>query len=244
MASAPTAVGVGFVVAGLLSLSFLVDNMTRADSTLGPATLELFQRLDAALEGNGALGVLYFLLTYVLATLLLAPASALVILSGALYGPALGAAAAITGTLAGSAAAFLLARYSARPYVSRVISNYPRFAAVDRAVTAEGGRMVLLMRLSPFIPFNVANYIFGLTAVDLCPYLGFTLLGVLPYTFVFVYMGAAMRETFVATMMAGEGGDVAEAPAWQAPAKVSLYIVGVAATAMITLKVRRAGQRL
>lgn len=239
--AAPTAVGVGFVVAGLLCLSFLVDNMTRADSTLGPATLELFQRLDAALERNGTLGVVYFLLTYVVATLLLAPASALVILSGALYGPPLGAAAAIVATLVGSGAAYLLARYAARPYVSRALTNYPRFAAVDRAVASEGGRMVLLMRLSPFIPFNVANYIFGLTAVELGPYLGFTLLGMLPYTFVFVYMGAAMRATFAATVGGGETGDLAEAPAWQSPAKISLYIMGVAATAMITLKVRCAG---
>ena len=60
----------------------------------------------------------------------------------------------------------------------------------------------LMRRLSPFIPFNVANYMFGLTAVELWPYLGFTLLGMLPYTFIFVYMGAATR----ATMMAIQGG--------------------------------------
>ena len=85
---------------------------------------------------------------------------------------------------------------------------------------------------------------FGLTAVELWPYLGFTLLGMLPYTFIFVYMGAAMR----ATMMAIQGGhahadDAEPAPAWQSPAKISLYVIGVAATAMITYRVSLAASQ-
>lgn len=144
--AAPTAVGVVAVVAGLVGLSLLVETLTAPDSTLGPAAVELFAKLDEACERRGLLGVVYFSAAYVVATLLLAPASMLVILAGAIYGPALGSAVAVVATIVGSGAAFLVARYLARPSVARRMNAYPRFAAVDRAVAMEGGRMVLLMR--------------------------------------------------------------------------------------------------
>ena len=42
----------------------------------------------------------------------------------------------------------------------------PRFVAIERAVSARGRRIVLLLRLSPVVPFNFLNYALGLTTIS------------------------------------------------------------------------------
>lgn len=65
--------------------------------------------------------------------------------------------------------------------------------AIDRAVGKEGFKVVLLLRLSPLLPFALSNYFYGLTAVDFFPYLFATLLGFAPGTFAYVYTGEAAK---------------------------------------------------
>ena len=45
-----------------------------------------------------------------------------------------------------------------------------RFAAIDRAIGAQGRRIVFLLRLSPVFPFNLLNYALGLTRVRFADY--------------------------------------------------------------------------
>jgi uncharacterized membrane protein YdjX (TVP38/TMEM64 family) len=53
-------------------------------------------------------------------------------------------------------AAFLLGRYLFHDAVaSTLLARVPNFAAIDRGVAREGWKLVLLLRLSPLIPYNV-----------------------------------------------------------------------------------------
>ena len=49
---------------------------------------------------------------------------------------------------------------------------------------------MLLLRLSPLVPFNLQNYLFGLTAVPFGSYVTATFVGIAPATSVFVAVGA------------------------------------------------------
>ena len=49
--------------------------------------------------------------------------------------------------------------------------------------------MVGLLRLSPLIPFNLSNYLYGLTAIAFIPYVLATLIGMLPGAVLYVYLG-------------------------------------------------------
>ena len=67
----------------------------------------------------------------------------------------------------GSTVAFLLGRYVARRLIERKLATMPRFAAIDRAVSAQGLRIVFLLRLSPIVPFNFLNYALGATRISI-----------------------------------------------------------------------------
>jgi uncharacterized membrane protein YdjX (TVP38/TMEM64 family) len=69
--------------------------------------------------------------------------------------------------LLGSTVAFLLGRYVARRVIERKLATMPRYAAIDRAVSAQGRRIVFLLRLSPIVPFNFLNYALGVTRISI-----------------------------------------------------------------------------
>lgn len=54
--------------------------------------------------------------------------------------------------------------------------------------------MVLLSRLSPVFPFTLLNYFLGLTKVRTGSYVIANLIGMLPGTFLYIYLGATARE--------------------------------------------------
>src|SRR5262249_28226446 len=130
--------------------------------------------------------------------------------------------------------AFLLGRHGARRLVEKRLADLPRFTAIDRAVAAQGWRIVFLLRLSPVMPFNILNYALGLTTISVWD---FTLasIGSIPSELLGAYAGKVGGE---ALALAGEA---------TVPQGASYYgglvggLVGtVAATFVVTRTARRA----
>ena len=59
------------------------------------------------------------------------------------------------------------------------LTDRPTFRAATTAVDEEGWRVVLLLRLSPVVPFGLLNYMLGLTRTPLISYVIWTAVGVL-----------------------------------------------------------------
>ena len=49
--------------------------------------------------------------------------------------------------------------------------------------------MVVLLRLSPVVPFNLQNYAFGMTGISFLQYFNATLVGIVPGIALYVYFG-------------------------------------------------------
>ena len=133
-------------------------------------------------------GIIFFVLLYVLVTALLGPASALTLTAGLAYGAWGFPLVVLSATLAASVA-FLLGRYIARERVTRWINRDARLSALNLAVSAQGWRVVGLMRLSPMLPYGVQNYLFSVTRIRFVPYVLATLIGIMPATALYVYIG-------------------------------------------------------
>lgn len=189
-------------------------------------------RLRQALDWIGGLGVwgpVIFAAIYVLSAVLLVPGSVLALGAGAVFGLVRGTVIVSVASTLGATCAFLVGRYLAREAVARKIAAHPKFAAIDRAVAAEGWKIVLLTRLSPAFPYTLLNYAFGLTPVKLSHYVLASWIGMLPGTVMYVYGGTlAQAAAGERTRSAGE---------W------ALYAVGLLATVAVTVFVTRLARR-
>jgi uncharacterized membrane protein YdjX (TVP38/TMEM64 family) len=179
----------------------------------------------------GPLGHAAFVGLYVLATVAFLPGSVLTLGAGAAFGLWKGFLLVSIGSTVGACAAFLVGRYLLRDWVAKKLVSVPAFAAISGAVGHEGWKVVLLTRLSPVLPFNLLNYAYGLTSVGFGEYALASWTGMIPGTFLYVYLGAAAGE-------AARGGSRA-----RTPAEWALYAGGLAATAVAAWLVGRTAKR-
>jgi uncharacterized membrane protein YdjX (TVP38/TMEM64 family) len=152
--------------------------------TLLPAVVD-----RARTAGPG--GALVFGLVYTVAIVAALPASVLSVGAGLLYGPLYGMAVVWPAAVTGATLSFLLGRTLLRDRIAQRIAKYPRFEALDRAMGEEGLQLVLWVRMSPLFPFGLLNYALGLTRIRLHAYVIATATGILPGTFLYVYLGSA-----------------------------------------------------
>ena len=71
----------------------------------------------------------------------------------------------------------------------RLASRYAIFQAVDKALEGNGLKIMVLLRLSPLIPYNALDYISGITSISLRVYC-IGLVAILPGVIMFTYVGA------------------------------------------------------
>jgi len=182
---------------------------------------------------QGVWGGIAFVAAYAVATVAFVPGSVLTLAAGVIFGVVQGTAWVFLGAVIGSTAAFLIARYAARPLVEQRLRGTPRFDHLDRAVGASGRRIVLLLRLSPILPFNLLNYALGLTKVRLADYV-LASVAMLPGTLLYVYSGSLI-------------GDVAAVAGGAAVERNTGYwvvlVAGLIATLAVTLVITRIARR-
>lgn len=184
-------------------------------------------------EGLGPLGPIVFILGYIVAVVAFIPGSLLTLAAGAIFGLAEGTLYVFVAATMGAALAFLIARHGARAAIERRINGDERFAAIDRAVGAEGLKIVFLLRLSPVFPFNLLNYSLGLTRVRFVDYF-MASVGMLPGSLLYVYTGKVAGD--VAAIAGGQAGEKG-AGDWL------VLVLGLVATAVVTVFVTRIARR-
>ena len=116
---------------------------------------------------------------------------------GALFGPYLGSVLDLIGGTLGAALAFLVARYVARDWARG--PRRPRLQSVMRSVDEEGWQFVAFVRLVPIFPYNIVNYLLGLTRIPFHHYLLATIVFMAPSTVAYTWLGFASRRWWKAT---------------------------------------------
>jgi uncharacterized membrane protein YdjX (TVP38/TMEM64 family) len=194
----------------------------------------LIDGTDWAEHHRYAAGAL-FIVAYTLAAVLAVPGTILTLGAGFVFGLAFGAPLVSAGSLLGAIAAFLGGRFYMGDWVAKRVARSARLRALAAVTRHDGFTIVLLARLSPLLPYNILNYLFGLTAVRFRDYVLGSWLGMLPATVLYVYIGS-LTKTF--TALAGGNLDAA----W--PRRVLLGTGFVATVGLTTLVARRATREL
>lgn len=140
----------------------------------------------------GYLGPPIYVGLFVLAAVCMLSGSLMMGLAGFLFGLTGGFCTATAGSLLGACAVFGLGRSVLRGWVERKMAGHPMMLAIDRVVSRKAFRVVFLMRLTP-VPTVLLNYLCSVTRVRFGPYVLGTLLGNLPRTLMYAYMGSLAK---------------------------------------------------
>ena len=154
------------------------------------------------------------------------PAALLGVAAGALYGLPAGFALAAASTLIGAWLAFVLARSVWRPAIARMLHRRRRLRDFDGELARGGWRLVMLLRVSPVMPFSLTSYALGLSSVSGRDYLLGTL-ACLPALFGYVVIGVLAGASLDPHAAAGR------------PVRALLLAAGVLATLVLTLRLGR-----
>jgi uncharacterized membrane protein YdjX (TVP38/TMEM64 family) len=208
---------IGIFLAALIAF-VIVDSLTTRYLT------DAVQDFLEWIEDNPVAGIFLFIIVYFIATVFFIPGSLLTLGAGFVFasafglgpGVALGTLVVGLGAALGALAAFLLGRYLLRDQVGRLSNKYAVFQALDQALMDNGLKIFLLLRLSPIVPFNVLNYLGGVSGVSLRDYT-LALFGILPGTLLYVFFGAS----------AGSLADNAEGSDQSPTVTIIVVVVGV-----------------
>lgn len=193
----------------------------------------LVERLSIWIDGLGAAGYLIFALIYFVCVVLMLPGAVVTLAAGVIFGVVKGSIIVSLASTSGVAATFLIGRYFARNKIAAWIRKNKKTAAIDRAIGEKGWRIVLLMRLSPAVPFNLQNYLYGVTSIRFWPCVLASWIGMAPGTIMYVYLG-----TVFGLAAGAAAGDRAKTPGeWV------LIIVGLLATVLVTVYITRIATR-
>eukprot|EP00192_Tetraselmis_astigmatica_P010659 CAMPEP_0117694380 /NCGR_PEP_ID=MMETSP0804-20121206/27416_1 /TAXON_ID=1074897 /ORGANISM="Tetraselmis astigmatica, Strain CCMP880" /LENGTH=380 /DNA_ID=CAMNT_0005508063 /DNA_START=27 /DNA_END=1167 /DNA_ORIENTATION=- len=162
------------------------------------------------------------------------------IAAGAIYsacsgigpGVALGTAIIFVGATLGSIVAFLLGRYIFRDWLQSLNRRSRWAKALDIALKENGLKVIVLMRLSPAVPYSVFNYFASLTSV---PFKDFLLgsAAILPGTVLFVFLGAQSAAAIV--MVGDEPGEQPGSPANSNTIRIVALSVGIVISILAVL---------
>jgi uncharacterized membrane protein YdjX (TVP38/TMEM64 family) len=158
---------------------------------------ELLTSSHERFQHLGWLGVLAYAAGIVLLQMVIIPLAPVAVAAGGGFGFLKGFVAITLGTNGGAAVNFLVSRYIARNAVNRWLGHHEKFRLIDAAIGREGWKIIALLRLCP-LPFGLANYAYGLTAVRFWPYFFATFVAIIPANIFFVWLGSSAQQGIAA----------------------------------------------
>jgi uncharacterized membrane protein YdjX (TVP38/TMEM64 family) len=156
-------------------------------------------RLAERLEQSGLTGALVFAIgSGALAALSIVPMHLLALLGGWAFAPATGMTAVFTGLVAAAALGYGVSGAIARRRVMDLLDEHPRAAAIRRALVGSRATramlVVVLLRLSPVMPFAATNLVMAAVRVPFGVFMLGTVTGMLPRVAAGVLVGAGLTQ--------------------------------------------------
>ena len=130
-----------------------------------------------------------FIAIYTVLTVIGVPGTVLTVVGGCLFGIWYGTIISTISATLGASCAFWAARYLFRDSAQRRFKKSKRLTKYQAAVLEQPFNFVLTTRLIPISPYNLVNYLFGLTSIDWLDYTLATAIGVIPGSFAYSWIG-------------------------------------------------------
>jgi len=152
--------------------------------------IETFTNLVQSIKDTPYAPYLYILI-YVLGVIFAVPGFALTIIAGPIFGFWKGVLLVIIASNLGCHLTFFISRFIGGSFVERFIKEDSIADKLSRKIEENGFLVMLYIRLLPIFPFNIVNYVSGLTSIKYRAYAIATIIGMLPGTLVYVYLSVS-----------------------------------------------------
>lgn len=141
-------------------------------------------------------GVVYVGLYAALVALSVPEGAVVTAAGGLLFGTLIGGALAVIGATIGAVILFLVARTAFAEFMARRARGL--IERLRPGLQRNGFSYLLALRLVPAVPFWLVNLGAALCGMRLLPYASATLLGIIPATFVFAWIGEGVGSVLAA----------------------------------------------
>ncbi len=162
-------------------------------SAVGDAVSGDTDSLREDLRGLGVGGVLLVLGLAVAHAIIWYPAEILDAAAGFIYGFWGGFAILMFAWLVNGLVCYYVGAHVARPVLARFFGD-ERFLRYESVVERGGATLLIAMRLIPIVPFSLFSYAAGSAHVPVWRFCWTTVVGYIPLTALFVYLGSRLEE--------------------------------------------------
>ena len=138
-------------------------------------------------NNNSKFAWVTFSLIYIVSSLLLLPGSIITLAGGFIFGLKQGIILSSIASTIGATASFILGRYLIKKSIQNKLDQ--KFKPINRLIYKQGFLIILLLRLTPIIPYNILNYVLSISNVSINKFILASWLGMLPMTILYTYLG-------------------------------------------------------
>lgn len=143
--------------------------------------------------GFGPWAIVIYVLLYAVNTISILPPIAFMSLSaGFLFGPVFGFIALTLGSFLGTSATFFIARRFGGEFVDKITKG--RAVEFQRKLSNNGFFVILPIRLIGFPPWELVNYVSGLSKISYRDYITATMIGIMPAVIIQVFFSDRLSD--------------------------------------------------
>ncbi|MBY6035797.1 TVP38/TMEM64 family protein [Fictibacillus nanhaiensis] len=170
----------------LFAVAVIIGILIYVNQTVFNITPETLKNLILSI---GVVAPLVYVVIYSVRPFVLFPASVLSLAGGLAFGPLYGTLLTIIGASIGALLAFLFAR---KIGAGKLESKWgDKTTKLQKILENNGFTVIILLRLIPLFNFDLISYAAGLSKIKLSHFLIGTVLGIIPGTFAYSFLGAS-----------------------------------------------------
>ncbi|MBM7557433.1 TVP38/TMEM64 family protein [Halanaerobacter jeridensis] len=156
--------------------------------------LDNITELPQLIDKFGLWAPIIYILLYTLFCLFFLPRFPITLLGGVVFGPVWGTIWVSLAATVGATVSFLVSRYLAAGLIKRKFGASKHFKKIQQGVEKHNWRMLVITRMIPVFPFNLQNYLYGLTNIKLLTYIVVSWVSMLPATIAYCFAAGSIVE--------------------------------------------------
>lgn len=174
-----------FIFIFILCLSLLAYNLK--------SNLITFDTIKNYIISSENFSAVIFIILYALKSFFVfIPSSIVVVFSGSVFGMLNGFIYSMIGSLLASTLSFYLSKFAGRDFVKKLLGKKSKY--IDGKMDLHGFKILLILRLSFVIPFDILSLMSGLTKLKYRHFILGTFIGIIPDTLSLAMLGANINS--------------------------------------------------